>query len=510
MDANTFVLFGATGDLAKRKIYPALFNLFIDGKLPELFSVIGLGRRAWSDDTFKANIEQSLHSFSRREVKDPEAVKKFLGFFRYHVLDVDRTEDYQSLLQIIEQREQSLSLTPNRLFYLSVGPELFETIASHIQNSGLGDTTGWKRLVIEKPFGRDLQSARDFNEQLAKSFAEEEIFRIDHYLGKPMVQKLEVLQRTNPVIQASWNNRYIANVQITASETVGVEERAGYYDHSGALRDMFQNHMLQLLMMLAGHLPKSDDSEQVRLKKRHVMQSLEPLLPQNVSSQVIRGQYKQGAIQGNPVIGYKDEAGIPQDSQNETFIAAKLQIDDQFWRGIPFYIRTGKRMKEKATRIVIEFKEPIKQTGSTASAHTPNLLVFEISPNEGIYLRLNTEDAAQNQDLTKVLIGTHKSGSEVPEAYENLIYDALRGDSSFFAHWDEVELAWKWVQPIQEAFAANEVPLYEYEAGGFGPQAAHDLLAEDGFEWWFDQEHAEASSAPAQVSRQDKEPSLVK
>lgn len=495
MDANTFVLFGATGDLAKRKIYPALFNLFLDGKLPEVFSVIGLGRREWSDETFKANIERSLHSFSRREASDAEAVTKFLSFFRYQVLDVDRKEDYQSLLKLIEEREQALGAEPNRLFYLSVGPELFETIANHIQDSGLGDTKGWKRLVIEKPFGRDLQSARDFNAQLSKAFTEDEIFRIDHYLGKPMVQKLHLLQQTNPVLQASWNNRYIANVQITASETVGVEERAGYYDHSGALRDMFQNHMLQLLMMLAAHLPKGDDSEQVRSKKKHVMQSLEPLLRQDVATQVVRGQYTSGTIQGKPVVGYKDEAGIPQESQNDTFIAAKLQIEDDFWRGIPIYIRTGKRMKEKATRIVIEFREPVKQVSNTNNGGKPNLLVFEISPNEGIYLRLNSEGEAQQQDLTKVLIGSHKSGSEVPEAYENLIYDALRGDSSFFAHWDEVELSWKWVQPILDAYAANEVPLYQYPAGSFGPQAAHDLLAKDGFEWWFDRESEAATSA---------------
>lgn len=510
MDANTFVLFGATGDLAKRKIYPALFNLFLDGKLPEVFSVIGLGRREWSDETFKANIERSLHSFSRREASDAEAVNKFLSFFRYHVLNVDRKEDYQSLLKLVEEREQALGAEPNRLFYLSVGPELFETIANHIQDSGLGDTKGWKRLVIEKPFGRDLQSARDFNAQLSKAFTEEEIFRIDHYLGKPMVQKLHLLQQTNPVLQASWNNRYIANVQITASETVGVEERAGYYDHSGALRDMFQNHMLQLLMMLAAHLPKGDDSEQVRSKKKHVMQSLEPLLRQDVPAQVVRGQYTSGTIQGKPVVGYKDEAGIPQDSQNDTFIAAKLQIDDDFWRGIPIYIRTGKRMKEKATRIVIEFREPVKQVSTANNGGKPNLLVFEISPNESIYLRLNTEGEAQQQDLTKVLIGSHKSGSEVPEAYENLIYDALRGDSSFFAHWDEVELSWKWVQPILDAYAANEVPLYPYPAGSFGPQAAYELLAKDGFEWWFDRDSEAATSAESTGNPSSQESLSIK
>ncbi len=255
MEPVTFVLFGATGDLAKRKIYPALYNLFVDGKLPEAFSLIGLGRREWTDEFFQSNIEQSLRQFSRREIQDQDLMQTFIRKFRYTVLDIGRTDDYKKLLGIIEERESALQLPPNRMFYLSVGPEYFTTIASNIAESGLGSAAGWKRLVIEKPFGHDLQSARDLNEQLSKSFSEEEIYRIDHYLGKPMVQNLEVLESANPIIQALWSNRYIANVQITASETVGVEERAGYYDHVGAVRDMFQNHMLQMLMMLAIHLP---------------------------------------------------------------------------------------------------------------------------------------------------------------------------------------------------------------------------------------------------------------
>ena len=495
MEASTFVLFGATGDLAKRKIYPALFNLYLDGKLPQVFSLIGLGRREWSDDTFRANIEQSLRSFSRREAADSEALNRFLSAFRYQVLDVGRKEDYQTLLRLIEQQEQALGAAPNRMFYLSVAPELFETISTNIQESGLGSAKGWKRLIIEKPFGRDLESARQFNAQLGKAFTEEEIYRIDHYLGKRMVQKLEVLQQTNPVLQAAWNNRYIANVQITASETVGVEERAGYYDKSGAVRDMFQNHMLQLLMMLASHLPSSNSMEQVRQNKKLVMESLEPLSVENVGVNVVRGQYTNGVIQGKPVAGYTSEPGIAKDSRNDTFIAAKLQIDDAFWRGIPFYIRTGKRMKEKSTRIVIEFKEPIKQAAAKKGGQAPNLLVFEISPNEGIYLQLNSGGVSHKQDLTPVLIGSEQTGNAVPEAYENLIFDALRGDSTYFAHWDEVELSWKWVQPILDAFAADRVPLHDYPAGSFGPEAANELLAKDGYRWWFDGEAGAGAAA---------------
>jgi glucose-6-phosphate 1-dehydrogenase len=500
MEPVTYVLFGATGDLAKRKIYPALYNLFVDGKLPDSFSLIGLGRRDWSDEFFQTSVEQSLRNFSRRELVNPELVQSFISKFRYTVLDIGRTEDYKKLLGIIEERESALGLTPNRLFYLSVGPEYFTTIASNIAESGLGSTAGWKRLVIEKPFGHDLQSARELNEQLSKSFTEDEIFRIDHYLGKPMVQNLEVLERANPIIQALWSNRYIANVQITASETVGVEERAGYYDHVGAVRDMFQNHMLQMLMMLAIHLPHNSNAEEVRKHKKQVMEALIPLSQSDVSANVIRAQYSEGSLGGNPVKGYRSEPGIAASSMNDTYIAAKIQIDDFFWRGVPFYIRTGKRLKEKSTRIVVEFKEALNQASSVINGGAPNLLHIEISPNEGIMLQLNTKE---NGELKPVQIQLHESSKEIPEAYENLIYDALVGNPTFFAHWDEVELAWAWVQPILDAFQDNQVPLHSYEAGSNGPAEADALLAEDGFHWWFDTK--DESKEKQQPERKDEE-----
>ncbi|ACT01348.1 glucose-6-phosphate dehydrogenase [Paenibacillus sp. JDR-2] len=496
MEPVTFVLFGATGDLAKRKIYPALYNLFVDGKLPEAFSLIGLGRREWTDEFFQSNIEQSLRQFSRREIQDQALMQSFIRKFRYTVLDIGRTDDYKKLLGIIEERESALQLPPNRMFYLSVGPEYFTTIASNIAESGLGSTAGWKRLVIEKPFGHDLQSARDLNEQLSKSFAEEEIFRIDHYLGKPMVQNLEVLESANPIIQALWSNRYIANVQITASETVGVEERAGYYDHVGAVRDMFQNHMLQMLMMLAIHLPHNSSPEDVRKHKKQVMEALIPLSKSEVSANVIRGQYTSGSIGGTPVKDYRSEPGIAASSVNDTYIAAKLQVDDYFWRGVPFYIRTGKRLHEKSTRIVVEFKEALHQASTAALGGAPNLLLIEINPNEGIMLQLNTKE---NGELKPVQIQLHESSKDIPEAYENLIYDALVGNPTFFAHWDEVELAWAWVQPILDAFQENLVPLASYEAGSNGPAEADALLAEDGFHWWFD------SKENTETKRKDEE-----
>ncbi|MUT68681.1 glucose-6-phosphate dehydrogenase [Paenibacillus sp. NEAU-GSW1] len=488
MEATTFVLFGATGDLAKRKIFPALFNLFLDQKLPKSFSLIGLGRRELTDESFQANVEQSLRQFSRREGNNTALVKDFLRTFHYRVLDIGRKEDYYKLLEQIEKRETELKLAPNRLFYLSVGPEFFETIAANIQESGLGSAKGWKRLVIEKPFGHDLQSARELNEKLSKAFNEDEVYRIDHYLGKPMVQKLESLQQTNSIVQALWNNKYISNVQITANETVGVEERAGYYDHVGAIRDMFQNHMLQMLMMTAIQLPHKSAADKVRFKKKQVMEALEPLQKLDVATKVIRGQYSAGSMQGKSVNGYTSEPGITAGSKNDTFIAAKLQIDDFFWRGVPFYIRTGKRMKEKSTRIVIEFKELSRQSISEGEEQTtPNLLIIEMSPKESITLQLNAKDSNNKGEFKPVQIDLHTAGKDAPEAYESLIHDALNGDPTFFAHWDEVELSWKWVQPILEAFEENLVPLHLYEAGSYGPAASDALLAEDGFHWWFDE-----------------------
>lgn len=496
----TFVLFGATGDLAKRKIYPALYNLFVDQKMPQSISIIGLGRREMSDAEFQVHVEQSVTTFSRRLVHDRFKMEEFLDAFRYSALDVTNIEGYRKLLNLVERREEELHIPENRMFYLSVAPEFFDIIALNIKESGLGSAQGWKRLIIEKPFGHDLKSARDLNAKLSKAFEEDEIYRIDHYLGKPMVQNLEALEFANPVLQALWNNQYIANVQITASETVGLEGRAGYYDQAGAIRDMVQNHMLQMLMMTAMHLPKRISAKDIREGKRKVMESLRPLKKEDVGLHVIRGQYSSGEIHGQPVVGYTDEPGIEASSQNDTFVAARLWIDSPFWSGVPFYIRTGKRMKGKSTRIVIEFKDSLKDLYMNKNEKVaPNLLIMEINPNENISLQLNSKNPLNNGKMEPVRVNFSAEQKGVPEAYERLIFDAFRGDSTFFAHWKEVELSWEWVQPILEAFEENLLPLCSYQAGSYGPEAAHRLLQEDGFKWWLDQESSEALELALQV-----------
>ncbi|RUS42878.1 glucose-6-phosphate dehydrogenase [Cohnella sp. AR92] len=487
MESMTFVLFGATGDLAKRKIYPALYNLYLDGKLPDSFSVIGLGRKEIPDEKFRGNVEQSLRQFSRRSPEDQEGLNAFLSSFRYHPLNVSNPEDYRKLLSVIEAREKERRLPDNRLFYLSVAPEFFDTIALQIQESGLGATQGWKRLIIEKPFGHDLATARSLNENLNRAFEEDEIFRIDHYLGKTMVQNLETLVLANPVIQAVWNKEHISNVQITASETVGVEERAAYYDQSGAIRDMFQNHLLQVLMMTAMRQPSQITAKNIREEKRKIIEALRPVTKETVGKSVIRGQYAAGELAGKPVVGYLNEPGIAEGSRNDTFVAARLWIDHPDWEGVPFYLRTGKRMAAKSTRIVVEFKNPTEDLYSAKNEKTsPNLLIIEINPNEKISFLFNGKNSRNEGRIEPVEMNFWADQSELPEAYERLISDALNGDSTFFAHWKEVELAWQWVQPVLEAFEEGLLPLHSYAAGSNGPEASDKLLQESGHEWRLD------------------------
>jgi glucose-6-phosphate 1-dehydrogenase len=468
----TFVLFGATGDLAKRKIFPALYNMFLDHKLSDPFSIVGIGRRDWSDQTFKTNVKESIRTFSRRSIKDTAKLEKFLSAFRYTALDVTNSGEYKSLLTTIQNQEMDLRIPENRLFYLSVAPEFVDIITSNIKESGLGSVDGWKRLIVEKPFGHDLNSARELNEKLSSTF-EEEIYRIDHYLGKPMVQNLETLGFANPILRSLWNKEHIANVQITASETVGVEERAGYYDQAGAIRDMVQNHLLQMVMMTAMPIKGKGSAKEVRDGKRNVMEALRPVQKEDVAANVVRGQYGHGEILGASVVAYREEPGVDASSKNDTFIAARLWVDNEDWAGVPFYIRTGKRMQKKLTSIVVEFK----QSNDEAA---PNCLTIDISPSEGVSLQVNMKNPLNNQ-IEPVLMDFTANAKEVPEAYELLLFDAMRGNATFFAHWKEVELSWKWVQSILEAFQEDLVPLHSYSAGSMGPDASHQLRQEDGF-----------------------------
>ena len=479
----TFVLFGATGDLAKRKLFPALYNLFLDGKMPNSFSVVGLGRRDWSNEFFQSKVEESLRDYSRRDIQ-ADGLQDFLNKFQYCVLDVADQESYQRLHKIIEDRENKLDLPGNRLFYLSVAPHLVEVITSNLNECKLNRTKGWRKLIVEKPFGSDLKSAQQLNEKLSEAFNEVEIYRIDHYLGKPMVQNLASLVFANPALGSLLDLKQIANVQITASETVGVETRADYYDQAGAIRDMVQNHLLQLVMMTALHLPENITAKEIGLKKIEAIESLRPILNDDVQRDVVRGQYEAGEVLNEPVIGYQEEPGVPAGSKNDTYFAARLYIDNPSWSGIPFYIRTGKRLDKKSTRIVFEFKNRAQETDVLPNEGiTKNLLILEINPNEGISLKLNIKDPSSER-FEPAYINFSTNLDNQSDAYELLLFDAMLGNATFFAHWDEVELSWKWIQPILEAFQTDVLPLHPYPAGSTGPKAADQLLESDQFNWW--------------------------
>ncbi|MGZ4112164.1 MAG: glucose-6-phosphate dehydrogenase, partial [Tumebacillaceae bacterium] len=462
------VLFGATGDLAKRKLFPALYGLYRGGLLNPKFAVVGVGRSPMEPGTFRAYLRESIQKFGRVEIKDDQDWNEFVEHFDYLALDVNDANAYAPLLEMIQKREEQYAMPQNRLFYLSLAPDLFGPVAINLKQAGLTDTTGWKRLIIEKPFGHDYQSARELNEQIQQSFREEEIFRIDHYLGKEMVQNIEVIRFANSLFEPLWNNKYIKNIQITAAETVGVEERASYYEHAGALRDMVQNHILQMVMMVCMEPPSTLKTEAIRDEKVKVLRALRRYHEDEVDNYVVRGQYIAGKMDGKPMPGYREEHNVLPDSLTETYVAAKLHVDNFRWAGVPIYIRTGKRLPKKTTKIVIEFKEMPKYLYFNKEGNlNPNLLVIRINPEEGISLILNAKKPGAEDDVAPIALDfCNNCANESPEAYERLFFDAIEGDSTFFTRWDEVSLAWKFVDPISRAWEkAPRNTMSFYEAG---------------------------------------------
>ena len=481
------VLFGATGDLAKRKLFPALYGLYRNHMIDQRFAVVGVGRSDMELAEFHQSLRESIDKFGRMSVEDEQNWQAFISHFDYLPLDVTESGTYDMLLKKVQEREAAHDLPGNRLYYLAMAPELFGTVSSNLKKSGLTETKGWKRLVIEKPFGHDYPSALELNEQIQQSFKEEEIFRIDHYLGKEMIQNIEVIRFANSMFEPLWNNRHIDNVQITASETVGVGERASYYEHSGALCDMVQNHMLQMLMMVCMEPPSKFETEAIRDEKVKVLRSLRRYSEEEVSQHVVRGQYTQGTLEGKGVIGYRDEEGVAPDSETETFVAAKLFVNNFRWAGVPFFIRTGKRMPYKATEIVIQFKDLNQHIALNKRGEVgPNLLIIRIHPVEGMYMLFNAKKHGTDNEVTPIAMEfcNNCDDETTPEAYERLLFDAIEGDSTYFTRWDEVSLAWKFVDPISNAWEKNMSPLYTYAAGTWGPLQVDRLLSEEHAHWW--------------------------
>ncbi|WP_202080657.1 glucose-6-phosphate dehydrogenase [Caldalkalibacillus salinus] len=482
------VMFGATGDLAKRKLFPALYSLYRDGQLAPNFVVIGLGRREMSKNDFNERVKSSLEEFSRHPVDNEW--EQFISHIHYQRLDINTASDYDELLNTVESVEREYDIPQNRLFYLAIAPELFEPVTVHLKNQGLLQNSGWKRLIIEKPFGHDLPSAEELNEKINQVFKEEEIYRIDHYLGKEMVQNIQVIRFANSFFEPLWNNQYISNIQLTSSETVGVETRGNYYDKLGALRDMVQNHMLQMVTMMAMEPPSRLKAEAIRDEKVKVLRSIRRFnTVEEVNQHVVRGQYGPNEIEDKVLKGYTEEENVDPNSQTETFVAAKIMVDNFRWAGVPFYIRTGKRLPRKATEIIVEFKQMPFVFFNKEGNLEPNLLVIRIYPEEGVHLKLNAKKPGTEGNIMPISMDfCHEFtvGINSPEAYERLINDALEGDSTYFTRWDEVSLAWKIVDPIIDAWNSSEkaLPLHLYPAGEMGPQEAFQLLEQDGSKWW--------------------------
>jgi glucose-6-phosphate 1-dehydrogenase len=481
-------LFGATGDLARRKLYPAIYSMYKEQKIGENFAVIGLARRSRTDEQYREDIYASVREFARYDVTKDEQWEKFASHFHYHSMNINELSAFYELLKKCEQLEEQFYLNGNRLFYLALAPELFGQVAIHLKESGLLSTRGWRRLVIEKPFGYDLKSAEKLNSELRQVFEEHEIFRIDHYLGKEMVQNIEVIRFANAFFEPLWNRKYISNIQITLSETVGVEDRGEYYDQAGAIRDMAQNHMLQMVAMMAMEPPSRPIAEDIRDEKVKVLRSLRMFTPQEVRENVIRGQYTAGQINGQPCKGYRDEDKVDPNSMTETFFAAKLYVDNFRWAGVPFYVRTGKRLPVKSTEIVVEFKNMPDHVHFTQKGGLePNLLVFRVQPMEGIYIRFNAKkpggEAAAIVPVAMDFCQSCQVGLNTPEAYERLLTDAIAGDSTYFTRWDEVSLAWEFVDRIVDAWKTMD-DLHFYPAGSWGPEATKQLLEREGHHWW--------------------------
>lgn len=475
------VIFGATGDLSKRKLFPSIYRLYQSGKIGKDFAVIGLARRPWTNDIFRKKVCESVQVSDQEKENDLQA---FASHFYYQPFDVTDTSSYDHLNTLLNKLEGQYETDGNRIFYLAMAPEYFGSIAKEIERNGLKDGAGWTRLVIEKPFGHDFESAKELNNQIRLAFDEDQIYRIDHYLGKEMVQNIEVIRFANGIFEHLWNNRFISNIQVTSSEKLGVEDRARYYDGSGATRDMVQNHMLQMVALLAMEPPIKLTPDEIRSEKVKVLRAMRIVEHEQVDDYFVRGQYGPGSL-GE---GYREEAPELENSTTETYVAGKVMIDNYRWAGVPFYIRTGKKMKEKSIKIVVEFKDiPMNLYYKHRAEKHPNLLVINIQPNEGITLHLNAKKAGVGSIAQPIQLSyTHSSidGINTPEAYEKLIYDCIIGDTTNFTHWDEVAYSWKFVDAVLDAWSKKEPDFPNYSAGSMGPEAANHLLEKDGFHWW--------------------------
>ena len=482
------VIFGATGDLAHRKLLPAIYNLAHDGALPERFEVVGIARSTHSDDEFRQLARESIERFSRRK-PDPDVLAGLLAEMRYLPGGFDDDGVYKEIDGVLREFDERTGQILNRIFYLATAPQFFPVIAEKLGDAGLQECENAEtRIVIEKPFGYDLASARELNAEILQVFTEPQIFRIDHYLGKETVQNLLAFRFANTLFEPVWNRNFVDHVEITAAEDIGIEGRADYYDHAGALRDLVQNHMLQLLSLVTMEPPMSFDANRVRDEKVKVLEAIVPPRVEDVPSMAIRAQYGPGVVGGKRVPGYREEEGIPSDSRTETYAALRLHVSNWRWAGVPFYLRTGKRLARKVTEIVVTLKPvphvPFQSQGSVGVQQ--NQIVLTVQPDEGVSVSVGAKIPGSTLRIRPVFMEFRYGTSflsESPEAYERLILDAMRGDATLFTRNDEIEALWAIVDPILSAWQADTAsPIPQYPAGSSGPPEADGLL-EDGRKW---------------------------
>lgn len=481
-------IFGGTGDLTSRKLLPALYNLAHEGLLPEEFAVVGVGRKEMNSIEYRDKLKVSVEKFSRYSIKN-EAWDFLANRIHYYKMDIDNSDEYQYLKKHLENIDEATGTKGNRLYYLSVAPSFFEIITLNLKKHAMAQNQGsWQRLVIEKPFGHNLKTAIYLNNVITDVFPTENIFRIDHYLGKEMLQNLFVIRFGNTMFESIWNSKHISNIQITSSETVGVENRAQYYENSGALRDMLQNHMLQLLAYTAMEPPSNLDAQSIRNEKVKFFESLTKMEQASIRKNVVRGQYGKGTMENQNMSGYRDETGINSESITETYVAMQLSASNFRWAGTPFYLRTGKRMKEKTTSIVLEFKStPELFFFKEFTGMQPNLLEIRIQPSEGISFSFNAKKPGTKNEISNVKMDfcqncTYMNNS--PESYERLFSDVLNNDQTLFTSWEEIEASWKFVDNITDIWQVERPSFPNYPAGTWGPDEANKLLANNGHHWW--------------------------
>jgi len=490
-DNLILIIFGASGDLASRKLIPALFSLKLQELLPEKMMILGAGRFHFTDEEFREKMVESIKSFSEEKELDDQKTESFAALLSYIRVDYNDSRDFGELKKKLYEVDKSHSTGGNYIFYMATPPGVYKTISENLAGAGLADQSeGFRRFIYEKPFGNDLESAMNLNHILHEMIGEDQIYRIDHYLGKETVQNILVTRFANGIFEPLWNRNYIHRVEITSSESIGVEERGSYYDSSGALRDMVQNHLLQMTGLTAMEPPSSLEPDAVRNEILKILQSLQPVREEDVPQQVIRGQYTGSLIRGECVPGYREEKDVAADSMTETYVAMKFFINNWRWGGVPFYIRTGKRMPARVTEIVIYFKRtPHHLFQRVEKVLTSNMLIIRIQPDEGILFKFDMKEPGSGFKIKNVNMDFHYkdlADTRVPSAYERLLYDVMTGDSTLFARNDEVETAWKFIDPIQLAWKNNpEIKLYGYPAGTWGPSNANEIIEGCGLDWRF-------------------------